>query len=332
MNKQASQPRAIYYVVALQIWEYFSFYGMRALLILYLTNQLKYDDNHAYELFSAYCSLVYVTPILGGYLADKVLGNRMAVMLGAFLMAIGHLVLGASEIAPTFLYLSLAIIVCGYGLFKSNISCLLGELYQPEDPRRDGGFSLLYAAGNIGSIVAPIACGYVQEEYSWAMGFALAAIGMLAGLVIFLCGNRHFTHTTGVNKAVLCARNYLLPNWGWLLILLVAAPLLITVLFWKEWSVYALIVATAIGLVVLAKIYRQAQTAKQRKETGADCHPDPVQYAVLGVCPAGRQFYQPVYRPLCEPRYSGLFRSYRHVPVGERLCRDAVWGRPGLAG
>ena len=129
MNKQASQPRAIYYVVALQIWEYFSFYGMRALLILYLTNQLKYDDNHAYELFSAYCSLVYVTPILGGYLADKVLGNRMAVMIGAFLMAVGHLVLGASEMAPAFLYLSLAIIVCGYGLFKSNISCLLGELY-----------------------------------------------------------------------------------------------------------------------------------------------------------------------------------------------------------
>lgn len=267
MNKQASQPRAIYYVVALQIWEYFSFYGMRALLILYLTNQLKYDDNHAYELFSAYCSLVYVTPILGDT-ADKVLGNRMAVMIGAFLMAVGHLVLGASEMAPAFLYLSLAIIVCGYGLFKSNISCLLGELYQPEDPRRDGGFSLLYAAGNIGSIIAPIACGYVQEEYSWAMGFALAAIGMLAGLVIFLCGNRHFAHTTGVNKAVLCAKTFILPNWARLLVLLVAAPLLITVLFWKEWSVYALIVATIIGLAVLAKIYRRAQTQKQRKELG----------------------------------------------------------------
>lgn len=114
--------------MALQIWEYFSFYGMRALLILYLTNQLKYDDNHAYALFSAYCSLVYVTPILGGYLADKLLGNRMAVMLGALLMAIGHLVLGASETAPVFLYLSLAIIVCGYGLFKSNVSCLLGAV------------------------------------------------------------------------------------------------------------------------------------------------------------------------------------------------------------
>ena len=268
MNKHASQPRAIYYVVALQIWEYFSFYGMRALLILYLTNQLKYNDTHAYELFSAYCSLVYVTPILGGFLADKVLGNRMAVMLGALLMAIGHVVLGASEIHPSFLYLSLAIIVCGYGLFKSNVSCLLGELYEPTDPRRDGGFSLMYAAGNVGSIIAPIACGYAQEEYSWAMGFGLAAVGMIAGLVIFLCGNRHFTHTRGVNKKVLRATNFLLPNWGWLLVLLVATPALITILFWKEWSVYALIVATIIGLGVLAKIYRKAENQKQRKELG----------------------------------------------------------------
>ena len=220
MNTQSSQPRAIYYVVALQIWEYFSFYGMRALLILYLTNQLKYDDNHAYALFSAYCSLVYVTPILGGFLADKLLGNRMAVMLGALLMAIGHLVLGASEIAPTFLYLSLAIIVCGY----------------------------------------------VQQEYSWAMGFALAAVGMIAGLVIFLSGNHHFRHTRGVNREALRARSFVLPNWGWLLVLLIAAPLLITVLFWQEWSVYALIVATVIGLAVLARIYLRAETARQRKE------------------------------------------------------------------
>ena len=266
MNKSQSQPKAIYYVVALQIWEYFSFYGMRALLILYLTNQLKYNDTHAYELFSAYCSLVYVTPILGGYLADKVLGNRMAVMLGALLMVIGHMVLGASEVAPMFLYLSLAIIVCGYGLFKSNVSCLLGELYEPTDPRRDGGFSLMYAAGNVGSIVAPIACGFAQEQYSWAMGFTLAAVGMLAGLVIFISGRRHFAHTRGVNKEVLCARSFLLPNWGWLLVLLVVAPLFITVLFWQEWSVYALIAASIIGLAVLAKIYRRAETAEQRKD------------------------------------------------------------------
>ncbi len=331
MQTTSSQPRAIYYVVALQIWEYFSFYGMRALLILYLTNQLKYDDNHAYALFSAYCSLVYVTPILGGYLADKLLGNRMAVMLGALLMAIGHLVLGASETAPLFLYLSLAIIVCGYGLFKSNVSCLLGELYEPADPRRDGGFSLMYAAGNIGSIIAPIACGYVQEEYSWAMGFALAAIGMVAGLVIFLCGNRHFQHTAGVNRQALCARRFLLPNWGWLLVLLVTAPLLIAVLFWQEWSVYALIVATAIGLAVLARIYLRAETDKQRKDLRLIVVLTAFRAATCcsGPSPTRAGLHQPV----LTASLTAISRSpYRYVPVNQRLRGDALRHGAGVAG
>ncbi|EIK0751849.1 MFS transporter [Escherichia coli] len=142
--KTPSQPRAIYYIVAIQIWEYFSFYGMRALLILYLTHQLGFDDNHAISLFSAYASLVYVTPILGGWLADRLLGNRTAVIAGALLMTLGHVVLGIDTNSTFSLYLALAIIICGYGLFKSNISCLLGELYDENDHRRDGGFSLLY--------------------------------------------------------------------------------------------------------------------------------------------------------------------------------------------
>ena len=162
--KTPSQPRAIYYVVAIQIWEYFSFYGMRALLILYLTHQLGYTDSHAIDLYSAYASLVYVTPILGGWLADRLLGNRVAVIAGAALMTLGHIVLGLSAVSAQSLYLALAIIICGYGLFKSNISCLLGELYPAQDSRREGGFSLLYAAGNVGSILAPIACGLAAER------------------------------------------------------------------------------------------------------------------------------------------------------------------------
>lgn len=133
--KTPSQPRAIYYVVAIQIWEYFSFYGMRALLILYLTHQLGYTDSHAIDLYSAYASLVYVTPILGGWLADRLLGNRVAVIAGAALMTLGHIVLGLSAVSAQSLYLALAIIICGYGLFKSNISCLLGELYPAQDSR-----------------------------------------------------------------------------------------------------------------------------------------------------------------------------------------------------
>lgn len=168
--KTPSQPRAIYYIVAIQIWEYFSFYGMRALLILYLTHQLGFDDNHAISLFSAYASLVYVTPILGGWLADRLLGNRTAVIAGALLMTLGHVVLGIDTNSTFSLYLALAIIICGYGLFKSNISCLLGELYDENDHRRDGGFSLLYAAGNIGSIAA-------QSPAAWLLS---GMDGMLA--------------------------------------------------------------------------------------------------------------------------------------------------------
>lgn len=198
--KTPSQPRAIYYIVAIQIWEYFSFYGMRALLILYLTHQLGFDDNHAISLFSAYASLVYVTPILGGWLADRLLGNRTAVIAGALLMTLGHVVLGIDTNSTFSLYLALAIIICGYGLFKSNISCLLGELYDENDHRRDGGFSLLYAAGNISSIAAPIACGLAAQWYGWHVGFALAGGGMFIGLLIFLSGHRHFQSTRSMDK------------------------------------------------------------------------------------------------------------------------------------
>ena len=252
--KTPSQPRAIYYIVAIQIWEYFSFYGMRALLILYLTHQLGFNDSHAIDLFSAYASLVYVTPILGGWLADRLLGNRTAVIAGALLMTLGHIVLGVESDSTWSLYLALAIIICGYGLFKSNISCLLGEMYEPDDHRRDGGFSLLYAAGNIGSIAAPIACGLAAQWYGWHVGFALAGIGMFIGLIVFLSGHRHFRHTQGVNQPALRAVKFVLPTWGWLVLMLCAAPLFFTLLLQNNWSGYLLALVCAVATVIVARI------------------------------------------------------------------------------
>ena len=262
--KTPSQPRAIYYVVAIQIWEYFSFYGMRALLILYLTHQLGYSDSRAISLYSAYASLVYVTPILGGLLADRLLGNRVAVIAGAVLMTLGHIVLGLSAVSTHSLYLALAIIICGYGLFKSNISCLLGELYQPQDSRREGGFSLLYAAGNVGSILAPIACGLAAERYGWHVGFALAGIGMLAGLAIFLFGSRHFTHTRGVDRAQMCANTLKVPNWVWLSAMLLLAPLFFTSLFIYGLAGQLLMLVCAAAVVMVARIMIRA-TREQRR-------------------------------------------------------------------
>ncbi|MFA1240923.1 dipeptide permease DtpD [Serratia odorifera] len=262
--KTPSQPRAIYYVVAIQIWEYFSFYGMRALLILYLTHQLGYSDSHAINLYSAYASLVYVTPILGGWLADRLLGNRIAVIAGAALMTLGHVVLGLSAVSSQSLYLALAIIVCGYGLFKSNISCLLGELYQPHDPRREGGFSLLYAAGNVGSILAPIACGLAAEHYGWHVGFALAGIGMFAGLMIFLCGSRHFQHTRGVNVALMRSKSGGVPHWGWLLLALPLSPLLFTFLFIHDLAGYLLVLVCLAAVVLVARILWRVDATQRR--------------------------------------------------------------------
>lgn len=296
--KTPSQPRAIYYIVAIQIWEYFSFYGMRALLILYLTHQLGFDDNHAISLFSAYASLVYVTPILGGWLADRLLGNRTAVIAGALLITLGHVVLGIDTNSTFSLYLALAIIICGYGLFKSNISCLLGELYDENDHRRDGGFSLLYAAGNIGSIAAPIACGLAAQWYGWHVGFALAGGGMFIGLLIFLSGHRHFQSTRSMDKKALTSVKFALPVWSWLVVMLCLAP----VFFYPAAGERLVRIFAGDRLPHCRTNHcpHDDQIPRTPPCSLANCIVDVCRDVVLGTGTTGRQYHQLVYRSLCE--------------------------------
>lgn len=296
--KTPSQPRAIYYIVAIQIWEYFSFYGMRALLILYLTHQLGFDDNHAISLFSAYASLVYVTPILGGWLADRLLGNRTAVIAGALLMTLGHVVLGIDTNTTFSLYLALAIIICGYGLFKSNISCLLGELYDENDHRRDGGFSLLYAAGNIGSIAAPIACGLAAQWYGWHVGFALAGGGMFIGLLIFLSGHRHFQSTRSMDKKALTSVKFALPVWSWLVVMLCLAPVFFTLLLEKR--LVRIFAGDRLPYCRTNHCPHDDQIPRTPPCSLANCIVDVCRDVVLGTGTTGRQYHQLVYRSLCE--------------------------------
>ncbi|STL47125.1 putative oligopeptide transporter [Escherichia coli] len=296
--KTPSQPRAIYYIVAIQIWEYFSFYGMRALLILYLTHQLGFDDNHAISLFSAYASLVYVTPILGGWLADRLLGNRTAVIAGALLMTLGHVVLGIDTNSTFSLYLALAIIICGYGLFKSNISCLLGELYDENDHRRDGGFSLLYAAGNIGSIAAPIACGLAAQWYGWHVGFALAGGGMFIGLLIFLSGHRHFQSTRSMDKKALTSVKFALPVWSWLVVMLCLAPVFFTLLLEKR--LVRIFAGDRLPHCRTNHCPHDDQIPRIPPCSLANCIVDVCRDIVLGTGTTGRQYHQLVYRSLCE--------------------------------
>jgi POT family proton-dependent oligopeptide transporter len=180
----AGHPRVLAYLFFAEAWERFSYYGMRALLVLYLTKSFLFGDNAAYAIFGSYTALVFATPVLGGFLADRLLGFRKAVVLGGVLMALGHFAMTVEKLQV--FYFALALIICGNGFFKPNISSIVGRLYGSDDPRRDSGFTIFYMGINLGALLSPVACGYLGERYGWHWGFGLAGIGMLLGLVVFL--------------------------------------------------------------------------------------------------------------------------------------------------
>jgi POT family proton-dependent oligopeptide transporter len=169
-----------------EMWERFSYYGMRALLVLYLVNSLGYSDSGALHIYAIYTGLVYLTPIIGGYLADKYLGTQKTIFIGGITMMLGHFLM----VFPDLLFLAMGLLIIGNGYFKPNISTLLGRLYKDNDVRRDSGFSIFYIGINLGAFLAPLIVGYVGETISWHYGFAIAGLGMLAGLIQFYLGQK----------------------------------------------------------------------------------------------------------------------------------------------
>ncbi|HIQ22573.1 MAG TPA: MFS transporter, partial [Planctomycetes bacterium] len=178
-------PCGLFTLFFAEMWERFSYYGMRALLIFYMIKGfLKYGDSDAYAVYGAYTALVYMTPFFGGMLADRLLGARRAVILGGLLMSAGHLMMTV-EHAWAF-FTALALLILGNGFFKPNISTIVGSLYPSGSPKRDGGFTIFYMGINLGAAMSPLLCGYIGETYGWHYGFGLATIGMLTGLAVFV--------------------------------------------------------------------------------------------------------------------------------------------------
>jgi POT family proton-dependent oligopeptide transporter len=200
-------PRGLAFLFTTEMWERFSYYGMRALLVLYMTKHLLAPEHAgnvlglagvrsgleaafgpldlqplSSQIYGLYTALVYLTPIFGGLLADRVLGQRRTVILGAILMAIGHFLMAVEQL---FLF-ALGALILGNGAFKPNISTQVGGLYAPGDPRRDRAFSIFYVGINVGAFLAPLVCGTLGEQVGWHFGFAAAGVGMLIGLAIYL--------------------------------------------------------------------------------------------------------------------------------------------------
>lgn len=178
-------PVGLYTLFFAEMWERFSYYGMRALLVLYMIKGfLKMNDGAAYAVYGAYTALVYATPFIGGMLADRLLGSRRAVVLGGLLMAAGHLLMTFQN--TTAFYGALALLITGNGFFKPNISTMVGALYPEGSPKRDGGFTIFYMGINLGGALSPLICGYVGEVFGWHYGFGLATLGMLVGVAVFV--------------------------------------------------------------------------------------------------------------------------------------------------
>ncbi len=192
----AGHPKGLYMLFFAEMWERFSYYGMRALLIFYLTKWWLFSDGKSNLIYGAYTSLVYITPVLGGYLADRYLGQRKAVLFGGVLLAFGHLFMavegagGQNDPTINVFWLALALIIVGSGFLKANISVMVGQLYRLTDLRRDAAYTIFYMGINVGAALGTILVGYLGERIGWAYGFGLAGIGMIAGLIVFVLGKK----------------------------------------------------------------------------------------------------------------------------------------------
>lgn len=179
--QRLAHPRGLYLLFFAELWERFGFYSVQALLVLFLVKHYGYHDDEAYAFFGAYSALIYTSPVIGGYLADRILGFRKAIILGAILYIFGYL--GLSSLRENLFYWSLGLLIGGNGFFKSSVSTLLGQLYEADDVRRDSGFTIFYMGINTGIFLSPILCTYAAERFGWGYGFGLAAAGMIIGLL-----------------------------------------------------------------------------------------------------------------------------------------------------
>ena len=250
-------PKGLFVLFFAEMWERFSYYGMRALLIFYLTQHWLYSDGEASVIYGAYTALVYITPVIGGYLADRWLGQRKAVLYGAVLLTFGHFLMGfegdggQDAASLNIFWLALAFIIVGSGFLKANISVIVGQLYPRTDVRRDGAYTIFYMGINLGAALGSILCGYLGQTYGWSYGFGAAGFGMLLGLIVFvifkplLLGRGESSNPAKLSSTVMGIK------FEWLLYL--SGLVAVAIVWWlvQNQSVVGTLLGVAGGILVL---------------------------------------------------------------------------------
>ena len=260
----AGHPRGLSTLFFTEMWERFSYYGMRALLMLFMVapvaaGGMGMSAERAAAIYGLYTGSVYFTTIPGGWIADRLLGLRRAVLVGGISIALGHYCL-AANVRPLF-YAGLVFIVVGTGLLKANISSIVGQLYARDDPRRDAGFSIFYMGINLGAFISPFVCGYLGQEVGWHWGFGAAGVGMTLGLVQYVLGQKR------LGQAGLLLEKPANAGRLWLAILAAvaaAAALLYAVWPYREWVMLALT-----GVLFAWLLRTGARDTTERKRIGA---------------------------------------------------------------
>ena len=254
MNPPKWHPKGLYLLFVTEMWERFSYYGMRALFMLYMVQALLFDKELASQVYGSYTGLVYLTPLIGGYIADRYWGNRRSIVTGALTMAVGQFLLFLSAcyyhevgLAKYLMFCGLGLLILGNGFFKPNISTMVGRLYRPDDSRKDSAFTIFYMGVNVGSTLAPLICGLIgntghPEDFKW--GFLAACIGMLLGAAVFrIFMNRYICDPDGNPVGTAPARSKETtekdekkPSNTGRTVLMVAFTLILTILFSVNWG------------------------------------------------------------------------------------------------
>lgn len=269
MPHSVKHPKGLYFLFFTEMWERFSFYGITGILVLYLSKGLNVSESEAGLVSGAYMAFTFLAPILGGWVADKLIGYVWAVTVGGILILLGNIVL-ALPLDLNAVYLGLAIVAIGTGFLKSTVSVLVGQLYQPSDVRRDSAYTLFYMGINLGSILAGLIIAYVAEMINWHYGFALAAMGMAFGLCLFGYGYKkgYYSEKSNIVKSANLRRRIGLFNGAiWLIIGAIASIAIIFVLLSDPGNTKIVITVISFGLLFyIAFLAFKSQTTAERNQ------------------------------------------------------------------
>ncbi|MBF0544244.1 MAG: MFS transporter [Candidatus Riflebacteria bacterium] len=263
-NLKAKYPTGLFFLFATEMWERFSFYGISAVLVLYLTTKLGLPDNEAALVSGAYMAFTFMSPLLGGFVADKILGLRYSVTLGGILILLGNLILAWKE-ALVAVFAGLTCVALGTGYLKATVSVMVGKLYSDGDTHRDSGYTLFYMGINVGALMAGVLMAWVAKTYGWHNCFYLSSAGMFLGLIGFQLGYPYYNNDVdGFKRENLFEKHFGFPNFGWLIVGTIALGSLMVYLFQNPGQTKIFI--SYLSILIVIGIFILALTCDDKRE------------------------------------------------------------------